>query len=206
MPAHVGTIMRISEDTPDHLRLADRMALWMSAICLGSAMILVGGAIYDSEPRLLITAGLFLLFALLFLRTSDVTFDKLTRTCSIRRLDVFRVTRKQFGFDDILDARIEVDPMSDNPAMPGCRLSLVTTSGIVQLTAGYESDYEHYNAMRAAVLDATFKNRQRPAAVDPVRQLAQDGHVAAAAAILRTREGIDLKTAMSRVKELQNFP
>jgi hypothetical protein len=202
--AHVGTTMRILEDTPDHLKLADRKALWISAVCLGSVMILVGGAIHDCEPRLLITAALFLLFALGFLHAGDVTFDKIQRTCSVRRLAVVRITRIQLGFDDILDARIEVDPLPDNAAAPGCRMSLVTRSAVVPLTVGYESDYEYYSAMRDTVLDAVYDSRPRPAAVDPVRQLASDGHITAAAAILRRREGIDLKTALARVRALQN--
>jgi hypothetical protein len=83
-------------------------------------------------------------------------------------------------------------------------MSLVTRSAVVPLTVGYESDYEYYSVMRDTVLDAVYDSRPRPAAVDPVRQLASDGHVTAAAAILRRREGIDLKTALARVRALQN--
>jgi hypothetical protein len=194
--------MRISEDTPDHLRLADR-TLWLSAVCAGAMMILVAGAIYDREPRLLITAGFFLVFALAFLRATDVTFDKIARTCSVRRLDVLRVTRTHLGFDDILDARVEFQPMPDNPAVPSCRLSLVTKSAVVPLTATYEPSQERYDAMRDTVLDAVFNKKPRPAAVDPIHILVKEGRILDAVSMLRVREGIDLKTATARVKELQ---
>jgi hypothetical protein len=197
--------VRISEQTPDHLRLTDR-TLWLSAVCFGAMAILVAGAICDREPRLLISAGLFLVFALAFLRATDVTFDKIGRTCSIRRLDVQRVTRTHLGFDDILDARVEIEPMPDNPAIPSCRLSLVTKSTTVPLTAAYEPSQERYDAMRDAVLDAVFTKKTRPAAVDPVHMLVKDGRILDAVSMLRVREGIDLKTATARVKELQKAP
>jgi hypothetical protein len=117
--------MRISKDTPSHLRLRDQ-TLWLSAICIGAAALLVFGVVRDHEPRLLISAGAFVIFALAFFRATDVTFDKIARTCLIRRLDVLRLTRTQLGFDDIMDARIETEPMPDAPAAPSCRLSLVT--------------------------------------------------------------------------------
>jgi len=165
--------------------------------------ILGAGAICDREPRLLISAGLFLVFALAFLRATDVTFDKIERTCSIRRLDVLRVTRTQLGFDDIVDARVEIEPMPDNPAIPSCRLSLATKSTTVPLTAAYEPSQERYDAMRAAVLDAVFTKKTRPAAVDPIHMLVKDGRILDAVSMLRVREGIDLKTATARVKELR---
>jgi hypothetical protein len=197
--------MRITDDTPAHLKLADR-TLWLSGVCLGSALILVWGAVYDCEPRLLITAGLVLLFALPPLRATDVTFDKLQRICSIRRLDVFRVTRMQLAFDDICDARVEFEPMPDDPASPSCRLSLVTKSAVVPLTASFEPNLERFDAMRQTVLDTIFAGRPRPAATDPIRLLVKAGRIIDAVSMLRTREGLDLKTARERVKALQGAP
>jgi len=197
--------MRISDDTPSQLRLRDR-TLWLSVVCFGAALVLVGGAVYDREPRLLISAGFFVVFALASLRATDVTFDKIERTCSIRRLDILRVSRMRLAFDDIVDVKVEIEPMPDNAAVPSCRLSLVTGSATVPLTASYQSDYERSNAMRDAVLAAIMGDRPRPAAADPVRTLAKEGRTIDAVAILRAREGIDLKTASARVKELQKAP
>ena len=88
-------------------------------------------------------------------------------------------------------------------AIPPCRLSLVTKSAIVPLTAAYEPSQERYDAMRDAVLDAVLTKKTRPAAVDPIHMLVKDGRILDAVSMLRVREGIDLKTAMARVKELQ---
>jgi hypothetical protein len=93
---------------------------------------------------------------LAFLRATDVTFDKIERSCAIRRLDVLRLTRIRLVFADITDARVEIVPMPDNAADPSCRLSLVTASAVVPLTAGYEPSQERCNAMRDAVLDVVF--------------------------------------------------
>jgi hypothetical protein len=200
-----GPTMRILEDTPSHLALRDR-TLWLSAILIGAAVLLAVGVVRDREPRLLIPAGLFVIFALAFLRATDVTFDKIARTCVIRRLDVLRLTRIQLGFDDIMDARIETEPMPDAPAAPSCRLSLVTQSAVMPLTASYEPSRERYDAMREAVLDAIFNDGPRRAAADPIQLLVKEGRIIDAVSMLRVREGIDLKTARERVKALQNAP
>jgi len=197
--------MRISEDTPSRLALRDR-TLWLSAIFLAGAALLGFGVVRDREPGLLVSAGLFVIFALAFLRATDVAFDKVARTCVIRRLDVLRLTRMQLGFDDIIDARVETEPMPDDPAAPSCRLGLMTKSAAVPLTTGYEPSRERYEAMREAVLDAIFVDRRRPAAADPIHMLVKEGRIIDAVSMLRVREGIDLKTARERVKALQNAP
>jgi hypothetical protein len=185
--------------------LRDR-TLWLSTIFLGAAALLAVGVVRDREPGLLIPAGLFLIFALAFLRASDVTFDKITRACTIRRLDVLRLTRTRLGFEDIVDARVEIEPMPDDPRAPSCRLSLVTTSAAVPLTAAYEPSKERYAAMREAVLDTIFGDRPRPAAADPIQRLVNEGRIIDAVSMLRVREGIDLKTARERLKALRNAP
>jgi hypothetical protein len=145
-------------------------------------------------------------FALAFLRATDVTFDKIGRICAIRRLDVLRLMRKRLPFEEILDARVEIAPFPESASVLSCRLSLVTASAVVPLTTGYEPNYERHNAMRNAVLDAVFKDASRPAAVDPVRMLAKEGRINDAVAVLRMREGLDLTTASARVNALRNAP
>ena len=119
---------------------------------------------------------------------------------------MFRITRMQLAFDDILNARVEIEPMPDNPAVPSCRLSLVTKAAVIPLTAGYEPSQERHDAMREAVLDAIFNGRPHPAAPDPIHQLVKEGRILDAVSMLRVREGIDLKAARERVRALQNAP
>ena len=116
---------------------------------------------------------------------------------------MLRLTRTQLGFDDIVDARVDIEPMPDDPAAPSCRLSLVTKSAAVPLTAVYEPGAERYDIMRNAVLDAVFGKTTRPPPVDQIHMLVKQGRILDAVSILRVREGIDLKTAMARVKAIR---
>ena len=195
--------MRISENTPSHLKLRDRK-LWLSAICFAAAAIIVGRVAFDyDQSEQLIPAALSLIFGFAFLRATDVTFDKVARICAIRRFDVLRLTRTRLAFADIVEVRVEIAPMQDDADALSSRLSLVTASAALPLTAGYEPDQKRYNAMRDAVLEAVFGDGPRPAAVDPVRILVKQGRIIDAVAILRMREGLDLTTASARVDELR---
>src|SRR5215475_378496 len=96
-----GPNMRIVENSSSRLRLRDR-TLWISAACFGAAVILaVGAALHPAQPGFLVSTALLILFALAFLRATDVTFDKTTHVCDIRRLDVLRLKRMRFAFADI---------------------------------------------------------------------------------------------------------
>jgi hypothetical protein len=198
--------MRISENTPSHLKLRDR-TLWISAVCFAAAAILLVHFAFDrDQSEQLIAAAVSLMFGLAFLHATDVTFDKSARICSVRRFDVLRVMRMRVAFEDIADVRVEIAPMPDDAAVLSCRLSLVTASAIVPLTASYQPDQVRFNAMRDTVLEAVFGDRPRPAALDPVRMLVQEGRIIDAVAILREREGLDLTTASARVDELRKAP
>jgi hypothetical protein len=198
--------MRISENTPSHLRLRDR-TLWISIVCFAAAAIIMVRIAFDHDQSgKLIAAALSLMFGLAFLRATNVTFDKIERSCTLRRFDVLRVTRTRLAFADITDVRVEIGPSpGDSPAI-SCRLSLVTASAVVPLTAGYEPDQKRYDAMRDAVVDAVFGNGARPAAVDPIRMLIEEGRIIDAVAMLRMRDGLDLTTASARVDELRKAP
>jgi len=76
-------IMRISENTPSHLKLRDR-TLWISAVCFAAAAILLVRFAFDrDQSEQLIPAGLSLMFGLAFLHATDVTFDKSARICFV---------------------------------------------------------------------------------------------------------------------------
>jgi hypothetical protein len=56
------------------------------------------------------------------------------------------------------------------------------------------------------VIEAVFRDRPRPAQVDPVRMLVREGRIMDTVAMLRIRDGIDLTTASARIDELRNAP
>src|SRR5947209_4044465 len=108
--------MRIVENTPSRLVLRDR-TLWVSVFCFGAAFALLL-QILSGHPdrRALIPAGLFAAFGLLFLRATDVVFDKARRLCLVVRLDLFRRRRRTISFDEIVDILVEPAPVADDAA------------------------------------------------------------------------------------------
>jgi hypothetical protein len=194
--------MRIAEDTPSRLVLRDR-TFWISLICFGAAAALLVRFALAADKHLLVGAALFFLFGLPFLRATDLAFDKYQRLCSLRRLDVLRVRRQTLAFEDIRDIRVEVDPMAGDSHVISCRFALVTTSAVIPLTIAYEPDLERYNGMRETILDTLFTTSHRPAAVDPVQALVDQGQIVAAVALLRKRDGLDLVAAKTRVDAMR---
>jgi hypothetical protein len=155
--------MRSTESTPSHLRLRDR-TLWISGVCSAAAVVLAARAALDRDQLgELIPAALSAMFGLAFLRATNVTFDKVVeRICAIYRFDVLRVRRTRLAFADIVDARFEIGPSPGDSPVISCRLSLVTASAVLPLTAGYEPDQHRYGAMRAPVLEAVFGDAPKP--------------------------------------------
>jgi len=193
--------MRIVENTPERLVLRDR-TLWISAVCFGAAALLLI-RFAPADRGALIGAILFAVFGLAFLRSTDLVLDKYQALCSLRRLDVLRVKRLRFAFEDIRDVRVEVEPMAGEAHTVSCRLALVTADGVTPLTASYEPDLDRYNQMRDVLMETVFPGKVRPPAADPVNTLVQQGNLIAAVALLRTREGLDLATAKARVDEIK---
>jgi hypothetical protein len=195
--------MRIVENTASRLVLRDR-TLWISWLCFACAAVIAAmflGA--DHDPRRLIPAGLFLAFGALFLRATDAVFDKVRQSCAVRRRDIWRVTQRDLTFADITDIQVEPMHVDDDSGGVHCRLTLLTAQGAVPLTASYQSGLDRLNAMRETLADVVFSGRARPAAPDPVQFLVKAGHGIAAVALLRRRDGLDLATAHTRVREMR---
>ena len=195
-----GARMRIVENTPSRLVLRDR-TLWISAVLLGAAVVLLAHYV-RAHDQTLIPALVSVAFALPFLRSTDVIFDKSERICALRRFDMLQMTSTRLEFRDLKDIRVETCPMDDSQAV-SCRLSLVTASATLPLTVSYEPSLERYNQMRETIVDAVFAAGHKPQAVDPVLDLVQQGRTIDAVALLRKREGLDLTTAVARVDEMQ---
>src|SRR5258708_3633974 len=117
--------MRIVENTPSRLVLRDR-TLWISLVLLGAAAVLLV-RYFVAHDQTLIPALVSAAFTLPFLRSTDVTFDKSERICTLRRFDMLRLTSRRLEFRDLEDIRVETCPMDDTQAV-SCRLSLVTAS------------------------------------------------------------------------------
>jgi hypothetical protein len=174
--------MRISENSSSYLRLRDQ-TLWIAAVCFCAAVLIGAFGIVAHDYRSRFAGfGLFLCFGLLALRATDATFDKVRRTCDVRRLDVVRLERTRLTFREIVDVRLEIGPPQAD-ASTTCRLSLVTPFAVLPLTAGFEPDLAGYNAMRRSILDVVFSD----AVTDPSEAMT-DRTTDAAAAVRIQRE------------------
>jgi hypothetical protein len=201
---HIGVAgLRIVENTETKLRLHDR-TLWVTVVCLAAAAINLGYFwLKGGDIGQMAVSGLFIIFGLAFLRSTDLTFDKIARTCVLHRPDVVRVTRYAFAFDEIKDIQVDTEPVSSDHVIP-CRLRLITANSTVPLSAAYEPDLERYEAMREEILVSVFGKGAKPAAYDPVHTLVKEGRLIDAIRILREREGLDLTTAKARVDKLRD--
>jgi hypothetical protein len=192
--------MRIVEESATRLVLKDRTA-WITAVCFLAAVIITWQAVQHREP--IIVAAILVAFGVAFLHMTDVVFDKTRRVANLRRLDVIRLTRSSFAFDDIVDVTVQMDPQPDNLNSISCRLAFRTRDATSPLTASYAPDLDPYNAMRDAILGALGRVPDTTVKADPVRELAEAGGIIDAVALLRQRENLDLATARERVAQLQ---
>jgi hypothetical protein len=190
------------ENSSERLVLRDR-TLWISAICLSGAGILAAQWILRRDGAdALLAAAVAVFFGLAFLRASDVTFDRSARRARIRRFDVLRFTRRELAFDEITEVRIEIDRTHDPDAF-SYRLSLSTASAAIPLSAAFEPGFDRHATMRDEIQKAVNGDRPWPAQEDPVRALVKQGRIIDAVALLRTRDGLSLSEAHTRVAELR---
>jgi hypothetical protein len=198
-----GGTMRIVENTDTVLRLKDR-TLWVSIVCIGAAAFMMAAIFFgQGDHRIAYPASFFALFGLMFLRSTDAVFDKKARLLRLEQLNVFRVRRRQLGFDDISDVRVDYGPTSASTEAGTYRLDLIVGSETVPLTAAYEGGLDRHEAMREAIMETLFADKLQPGEADPVRALVQEGRLVDAVRILRLREGLDLAQATARVAELK---
>lgn len=194
--------MRITENSPQRLVLKDR-SWWISWLCFAAAAFMLYQMLaHDASRDALFAVAFLAVFGLVFLRSSDVVFDKATGLCDLRELKVIRVKRMSIRFSDIEDVQVDIEPM-DTSQVESCRLSLKTATGIIPLTDVYQPDLKRYDAMRDAVMDALSRPASANPQPDPVRRLVQEGRTLDAVALLRRRDGLDLVTAQERVQEMK---
>jgi hypothetical protein len=195
--------MRIAENDQARLVLRDS-SLWISWICFAAvAALAVNFASHPADARLLIPPAFFAVFGVAFFRSSDLTFDKMTRTCVLRRRDLARVRRMAFGFGEVSDVRVEVRLGGDRSRILMCRLNLIKGSETLPLTASYAPGLARYEALRETLADVVFAGRERPPAVDPLQTLADQGQVIDAISWMRSRDGLDVAAAHARIEALR---
>jgi hypothetical protein len=194
--------MRIVEDSPGRLVLRDR-TLWVSIVCWAAALVITPFALARHEPTALISAALCAAFGVAFFRSSDVVFDKVARSCTIQRRDMWKLSRTVVPFDQIKNVLVQQMIDHDSSNVATCRLSLATADSEIPLSSSYEPDLERFETMRSRIAETVFGQGRAPAAVDPVRALVSAGRTIEAVALLRRQERLSLEEAMQRVRTLQ---
>ena len=151
--------MRIVETTPSRVILRHR-TVW------GALLLLIGGglALLSAADNLrLATPWLGLLLAaagLVLMRSNKVTFDAERRICTLSRLTLLRLRRRELAFDEITDLSIEPSRRKGGIAAMCCRFSLVTDREVIPLMETYEPGPERYRIMREEVLGLVFGEAQ----------------------------------------------
>jgi hypothetical protein len=197
--------VRLAENSPDSLVLRDRSAL-LALLLLGAAVLMaVSFLLVRGQAGLLVVAAFFAVCGLAFLRTSTVVFDKGSRTCFIRRRDIFKVTERAVPFSEITNVRLDQSSGGEMGTTSTFRVTLVTQAEDVPLSAVYEAGRAKYEAMREALVDILFDSRARPAEPDPVEGMLKSGRIIDATAFLRRRDGLGLTEAKTRVDELRKL-
>jgi hypothetical protein len=145
--------MRIVENTAERLVLRDGR-LWSALIILtlAGAMMLTGIG-YHASVRGLWPVLLPLTLLLVLFRFSQVTFDKVRRTCVVRRFDLRGLKRWDVAFGDIVKVAVEPAPTNRGISAMCCRMSLVTKAAAIPLTCAYEPGPERYRIMQQQILD-----------------------------------------------------
>jgi hypothetical protein len=172
--------MTIIENSSSRMRLQESYAR-LSALLLGLAVVfaifIIAG---HHDPKQLINAALFAVAALFFRRVSRIELDKAAHTCRLWRLDMWRRSQRVIPFGDISDVRVDV-MRPDTSVQVHTRLSLVTSTETIPLTAGFQADLDWHIKLRELMVDVIFSDRTRPAHLDAEEVLIAGGRPITAA-------------------------
>lgn len=154
--------MRIVENDSRRIVLRDGTLL-LSVISLFVAVATVAiGAAKGFGLQLLVPAALFALFGLMFLRSSRIVVDKVARSCTVRRREMWRLTEDQLPFDHIEDVSIDIFMGGKWGHVVTCRLILASARGPVPLSSGFQPGLEWFVETRRLLVAAIFADRPKP--------------------------------------------
>lgn len=149
--------MKIARRTDTELVLEDSL-LWLAILLALASLPPLYDAIILGIKKNFVLPGLLLLSALLCVRKSSCTFDRLRRMASLRTRWLFRVRERGVPFDDISDVTLQADMLGQQKAQ--YRLAIVTPAGAIPLAGAYGSGSSRYEAMCQAVLEFLTRGSQ----------------------------------------------
>ena len=210
--------MMIARHTDTELVLDDSM-IWLAILLALASLPPLYDAMILGSKKSFILPTLLLLSALLCVRKSSCTFDRLRRMASLHTRWLFRVRERSVPFDDISDVTLQADMLGQQKAQ--YRLAMVTCAGAIPLAGAYGSGSTRYEAMCQTVRDfltcgsqpsalkhapptahAPASNPALAAAVRPILDLLHQGRKIEAISLFRTTHSVSLAEAKGRVDEI----
>ncbi len=120
--------------------------LWLAAFMAAAAMFLVYGAYWSGKKPTLISAALFVLFALFSLHKTTIVFDSLRRVVNWQRLRYLKKSSGSIPYSEIKDIVIETSA-GDTAGRATYRLAIVTAQGSWPMSDRYGGNGESYNSL-----------------------------------------------------------
>ena len=203
--------MKITRQTETEIVVVDS-CLWLAAFLFLVSLILLYPALFEGQPKFLITSGVFFLFGLLWLRRSKFTFDAAGRIVRYHCLRYLKTWSGSLPFEEI--AGIEIETSSALHGGTIYRLAIATAHSSVPMADAYGGSQTHYENMRQTiqtfvkgdVLSAAAKEAAITAPggrQSSVRSLLAQGRKIDAIQMLRNDEDIGLGEARQRVNAME---
>jgi hypothetical protein len=196
--------MKIVRQTQQELVAEDGTA-WISMLCALGSLANLYASIAARQPKLLVVAGLFALFALVSLSRMTFVFDRMQRRVRYKGRKLFKTESGTIPFDEIADIGTEAIGGADGPSY---RLAILTPQGSVPMAYSYGGNSQRYESLRKTILafvkPEAAASGSSAAGNDPsIRSLLAQGRKIDAITLVRTRESLGLTQAVERVNEVE---
>jgi hypothetical protein len=196
--------MHIVRQSPQELVVVDS-SRWISVLCALAGAAIIWAAIAKHQPRGILGAGLFLLFAFLADSRTIFTFDAIGRVVSWSGRRLFTTESGAIPFAQVVDVTVEAISGHGGPAY---RLAILTAEGSTPMAYGYRGmgNIRQLRAtIRAVVRPETIAGTtpERPLGDEAsIRSLLRQGRRIDAIHLLQSSENIKLSQAAARVDAL----
>lgn len=207
--------VKIIRKSPQEL-VVEENTVWISVFCALAAAVLTFAGIRVGKPGSVVVAGLFALFALVWVRKTTFTFDATQRVARWTGRKLFKTESGTISFDNITDIGTE-STFGGNSGAATCRLTFLTPQGSIPMSSSYGGNSRRCDEIRQTIL-AFIKPEMRPPTSVPatkrdavavelelsVRSLLCQGRKIDAVTLVQTKEQIALTEAVARVNAIDD--
>lgn len=147
--------MHIARQTPQELVIVDG-SRWISAICAAAAVLTAYQVLSHHEPKGLLAAAVFVLFALIMDLRKTFTFDGMQRIVRWKGRTILKSESGEIPFDDITDIGTQVSSTTVGPSqrhVPTYRLTIVTPQATIPMAYSYSGQTDRYSVLRSQILE-----------------------------------------------------